>query len=221
MARNRAIEASRGEFVTGLEDDDVFDPGRLSAFVRAWSERERTGAVPVLLYGDATDLGSEPGAVGDPGPDASALDLCRANRVGNQVFAPRDTWRAAGGFDEELGGWQDLDLWLRMLGPDGRAGHVPAARQWIDRDDGRARISSRSREKVAATRDQVVARHASLGARAQFLIFCQMFTPYYGFEPTWTEVRAAISLDPGLRSASRILALKRRRRRSAARARKA
>src|SRR5690606_21493496 len=36
VSRNRAIEIARGEFVTGLDDDDYFFPERIRLFVEAW-----------------------------------------------------------------------------------------------------------------------------------------------------------------------------------------
>lgn len=59
----------------------------------------------------------------------------------------------------------------------------------------------------------MVGRHAALGRKAQFHLYCQMFTAHYGFEPNWADVWAAVRLHPRPSSLLRILALKKRRRR--------
>ena len=210
-ARNLAIGRSKSAFITGLDDDDMFAPGRLVAFVKRWRELSRSAKPPALLYGVSRVMGDEGKRASPSRASVSSADLCRANHIGNQVFAPREAWIESGGFAKELTGWQDLDLWLRMLGPDGRAICVPDAVQWIDEDEERDRISSRPSQQMERTRDQVVARQAALGRKAQFHLYCQMFSAHYGFEPSWADVCAAVQLHPRPSSLLRILALKKRR----------
>ncbi|HFM1980436.1 TPA: glycosyltransferase family 2 protein, partial [Escherichia coli] len=38
-ARNMGIFSAKGEFITGLDDDDEFMPDRISSFVSAWDEK--------------------------------------------------------------------------------------------------------------------------------------------------------------------------------------
>ncbi len=212
-ARNAALRAAAGEFVTGLDDDDVFQPGRLAAFLRAWRTSRAAHPAPVFLYGVDDVWGAAPSVAHSKPEVADARSLCRANGVGNQVFAPRATWAASGGFAEDLPAWQDLDLWLRMLGPNGVAHLVHDARQALDQSAAHGRISRRPRAELARARDLVVARHARLGSAACFDLYCQMYSRYYGFEPSWDEVRAAARLYPHPRGVWRIMALKWRRRR--------
>jgi len=206
-ARNTALQAATGDFVTGLDDDDVFRPGRIAAFVAAWQQSCTAAVAPVFLYGVDEVLGAAEQDHGGKPARIDARGLCRANRVGNQVFAPLDLWRASGAFDEALPAWQDLDLWLRMLGPQGSAALVPEARQALDQDSGHGRISRRPRAELARARDLVVARHAALGAAAAFDLYCQMYSRYYGYGPTWSEARAALRLYPHPRGLSRLLSL--------------
>lgn len=212
-ARNLAIRRSTGAFITGLDDDDAFAPGRLRAFIERWGEFSGSAEPPTLLYGVSRVMGDGEERAPSSRKSVGSADLCRGNYIGNQVFAPRQVWLDSGGFAEELRGWQDLDLWIRMLGPDGRAICVHDAVQWIDQEEGRDRISSRPLQEMALTRDQVVGRHAALGGKAQFHLYCQMFSAHYGFEPSWADVWAAVRLHPRPSSLLRILKLKKRRRR--------
>ncbi len=46
VARNRAIRAGRGTFVTGLDDDDSFQPERLASFIAYWELLTKSGVSP-------------------------------------------------------------------------------------------------------------------------------------------------------------------------------
>jgi glycosyltransferase involved in cell wall biosynthesis len=125
-ARNRAISAAKGEFITGLDDDDYFEPTRLRRFLAAWKEFESEGKKPSCIYaqsvsmrgGRAIWVSQRPGSV-------EHADLFTQNVIGNQVFAPREHFFGAGLFDEQLPAWQDLDLFIRMLLRYGTAYLVP------------------------------------------------------------------------------------------------
>ena len=36
--RNRAIAIAQGEYITGLDDDDYFEPWRIESFINKWNE---------------------------------------------------------------------------------------------------------------------------------------------------------------------------------------
>ena len=42
-SRNSAIQAATGDFITGLDDDDAFEPYRIEKFVEAWISYRQTG----------------------------------------------------------------------------------------------------------------------------------------------------------------------------------
>ena len=50
VARNRAIAAAKGEFITGLDDDDYVGPSHLTNFITAWKRYEAEGVKPSCLY---------------------------------------------------------------------------------------------------------------------------------------------------------------------------
>lgn len=43
------IFSAKGEFITGLDDDDEFMPDRISSFVSAWDENIRSYVVIILI----------------------------------------------------------------------------------------------------------------------------------------------------------------------------
>lgn len=110
-ARNLALRAARGDFATGLDDDDVMLPGRVTSLVRA--HRSQCAFVCSARY--VVDLREAWFKLEFAEP--SLLDLDRilfGNVVGNQVLVETERVRAVGMYDESLPGWQDYDLWTRL-----------------------------------------------------------------------------------------------------------
>jgi hypothetical protein len=116
-ARNRAIEASRGEFIAPLDADDLWLPDKIERQVqRLLAGGENVGFVySWWVWIDET------GAVQDRSPEwrveGDALErLVLINFCGNasvQMFRKR--WiLEAGGYDPDVGNAEDLDLMLRV-----------------------------------------------------------------------------------------------------------
>lgn len=115
VSRNEAIEAARGLFVTGLDDDDFFLPDRINQFTKAWGTNSNSNEAPVAGLFDSTIVRKnnvETVRYAKAAVDKNDLKL--ANLIGNQVFAPRTHYLNAGLFDPQMPAWQDWDLWLRM-----------------------------------------------------------------------------------------------------------
>lgn len=111
-SRNVAIKAARGEFVTGLDDDDFFLVSRIRDFLDAWARRS-SGVIglvdnSIIISKGAKRVTSRPKVI-------YQRDLLQGNYIGNQVFAKREAYLAVGGFDEAFPAWQDLELWYRLV----------------------------------------------------------------------------------------------------------
>ena len=113
VSRNKAISAAKGEFITGLDDDDYFSNFRLEGFLRAW----RIANINVVaLYSNVCRKTQRGVKKASP-----RLNFCRykdlvySNWPGNQVFTKVIFLKSIGGFDTDLPAWQDLDCWYRLL----------------------------------------------------------------------------------------------------------
>ena len=196
-ARNAAILACRGDFVTGLDDDDTFTPDRLQRFADAWLRHERSGVRPAGLYSQIGVLANGTIVARSRKPaTASYEDMFRENVVGNQIFAPRRHYLDAGLFNAGLPAWQDLEFFMRMLRLAGPARLDDAVTyHWDDSPRG-DRISLKNEERMRATFDTVAGLHASGDPRRTQQLYLQLLSGYYGVYPTLLDWRRFAALGP-------------------------
>jgi glycosyltransferase involved in cell wall biosynthesis len=204
-ARNRAISAARGPFITGLDDDDCFEPTRVRRFVAAWARLQSEGKKPACLYGQSVSMrGGKPIWVSQRPNSADYADLFQQNVIGNQVFAPREHFIGAGLFDEQLPAWQDLDLFIRMLQKYGTAYLVPAPTYYVDDEDRNDRISSKG-ERVRLAKARIAAKHGDLDPRLLLSLHMQMFNGFYDIPPTLEDIRFLLVNKPTFRHLRRMV----------------
>ncbi|MDE2181444.1 MAG: glycosyltransferase [Alphaproteobacteria bacterium] len=184
-SRNIAIRGAKGEFLTGLDDDDAFDRERIGAFVDYWRLLQSRNKSPACLYSQDI-LVNDSGAhlwVSQKKSAVTANELFRGNYIGNQIFAPRSRFIEAGLFDEELPAWQDLELFIRVLGRFGEARLLDMPTYYHSATLRADRISAQ--EKNIRLAFEIVARkHAGGDARRERALFLQMFNDYYNIKPT-------------------------------------
>ncbi len=132
VARNRAIEQARGEFVAFLDSDDLWLPGKLQAQLKVLRGQPEVAAVFSawhFWHPDASGQHQEPVELLQSRVD----DRVDAQRTGwlynplllqccmltTTVMVRTQTLRELGGFDTSLRVGEDYDLWLRLsrLGP--------------------------------------------------------------------------------------------------------
>jgi glycosyltransferase involved in cell wall biosynthesis len=119
MPRNDGYARSRGEFVTFLDDDDLFFPDHLAASVEAL---ERTGAACAysnflvrLVRREADGSETELGWDLERNPGITSFELLVANKIGYlTVFCRRSAIEAVGPFDPEGLGGEEVEMWLRL-----------------------------------------------------------------------------------------------------------
>lgn len=182
-SRNEAIEAARGEFVTGLDDDDRFHPQRIAAFVEYWQLLRRAGerfscifSQDVVEQGNAHTPTVKPGAL-------TWESLFYFNGIGSQVFTRRDTLLDVGLFDDELPAWQDLDLFIRVLHRAGPAKLLDAGLYISNADPRSDRISLASKQRILDAYRKVAGKWKDCPQVMRQGLFLQAFGRYYGHKP--------------------------------------
>jgi glycosyltransferase involved in cell wall biosynthesis len=205
VSRNRAIRASKGVFVTGLDDDDYFEPTRLAAFVDRWERLRAAGDEPSFLYTQiALQRDGRITSIYKQRPVVRYEDMFEANQIGNQIFAPRDRYFESGLFDETLPAWQDLEFFMRILQKFGPAYLLEQTLYVADQEPRSDRIS-RQEHVVRAAYAAVAGKHAG-GDRARRLsMFVNQFQSHYGFGPRLTDWREYFRFGAWPRGFARML----------------
>ena len=115
-ARNRGVKAASGTWVAFLDADDLFEPGYLAAADEHLSANPDVG---LLCFGVRVLEGDRPTAheihKKTPGAAYTTEGLLEGD-IGTicTPLVSRETFLAAGGFDESLRGNEDCHLWLRL-----------------------------------------------------------------------------------------------------------
>ncbi|TKB53939.1 glycosyltransferase [Ferrimonas aestuarii] len=145
-SRNRAIKHASGELITGLDDDDYFEPNRVSELVEAYSDDYAfVCSCCNELSQDGTKIYRPNGfPEGEFGLDA----LLHNNLVGNQVLTSKAKFESVGGFDVEMPAFQDFDTWVRLLAKYPKAAKISSPSYVLQTDHGSQRISSSSNRKL-------------------------------------------------------------------------
>lgn len=196
-SRNDAILRSRGEFVTGLDDDDEFLPERLTSFVDFWNFMTAHGQLPAFIYAqDVVVRSPTVSFVWRKAGQAMASDMYSGNYVGNQIFAPREHYLGAGLFNEQLAAWQDLEFYMRMLKKYGTAYLLDMATYVFNNAPRTDRITGRSREKVMSAFRTVAKLHAGDSRRSRQQLLLQAFSDYNGIRPSLRDWLYFLSLRP-------------------------
>lgn len=115
IARNRGIEASKGEYIAFLDDDDEWMPNKLTKQLEIFSNNGNVGLVYTGVHIIYTEENIEYAHTGGPNGNLSKSILF-GNVIGttSTVLIKRHILELSGNFDTELKAVQDFDLWIRI-----------------------------------------------------------------------------------------------------------
>ncbi|MBT0718285.1 glycosyltransferase [Rosenbergiella epipactidis] len=113
-SRNIAIQAAKGKYITGSDDDDYFLPNRLSVF---FGKRHLLDDY-IFLHSHnlfLTKSGMKKSIPNMLSPKViTHRHLLSYNSIGNQVFTKTDVLKKYL-FNELLPAWQDFEIWYRIM----------------------------------------------------------------------------------------------------------
>ncbi len=184
-ARNAGIAASRGQYLTFLDADDLLFPAAVEVLLAA---AKRRGAAFVAGSAIVTDrTGQSPPRVMCAKPSFKPADLLQRNpfHVGS-VLVSRRWVELAGGFCTGLHACEDWDLWLRL------------ARSGCPMDSVQSAVSLYLNHEGQMSRNPYLMRDASLEVLER--IFSDRAT-----SRSWRAARADAYANAHLRCAARFL----------------
>lgn len=146
--RNQAIVQAKGEFITGIDDDDEWTPNRLSVFL----EHKHQLVTHAFLYANdyvcKGEVYSQPASLPlYPKSPFSLKNFYKRNIIGNQIFTYTKRFQDCL-FDVALPAAQDYDAFLRLVVENGAPWKVEEATQVLHVNHGGLKIGT-SRKKFA------------------------------------------------------------------------
>lgn len=124
-ARNVGVAASTSKYISFLDQDDYFLPNRIELFVNALPEEDSTLG---FIYGDLYSTNCQGKILGQTlllkswkeqrHPKKRNLDHLVNNDLAiwpSAAWITRRAFEAVGGFDEQFIGYEDIDLFFRIL----------------------------------------------------------------------------------------------------------
>lgn len=178
-SRNIAIQNARGEYITGLDDDDYFLPNRIENFVSNLSNMKNSVLLfdnPIIKLDDRPIITKKRKIMNTLKPKKiRAKDLIFSNYIGNQVFIKTDILKKFGGFDKNMPMWQDIECWYNILVNTGGYGlSLNSYTYVVDLSHEMDRISNFNIKKGLKAHALFFKKH-NLSDSDSNLLFCQLY----------------------------------------------
>ncbi|QYJ74044.1 glycosyltransferase [Shewanella sp. FJAT-52076] len=141
IARNLAISAARGKYITGLDDDDEFLPERLQQLLNAYHEN-----LSFVCQGFIWQYGRFGRPVDTSDMTIGLDELLSYNHATNQVFTETYKLQQIEGFNPIFPALQDYDTWTRLLIAFGKGKRIAGASYIMHQGHEGPKIMSKTRQ---------------------------------------------------------------------------
>ncbi len=160
--RNAAIFSTNCEYITGLDDDDYFEPWRIEKFLGQVTLLESGDQSIAGLFDSVIEHRADGQYVWNETKIVDHRKLRHGNAVGNQVFTKTEYLREIQGFDKEMPALQDWDTWLRLTQKYGKLVNINSSSYIQIQNHGDVRISEKSSAKIRSAFTRLKSKLAPL-----------------------------------------------------------
>ncbi len=179
-SRNVGAEASAGQVIAFLDDDDYWDPSYLKCAVEALAAGSY-GLVITGAFNEIDDL-RQPGMT----PTVKSLEGIHPGMTGSNMMVKRDAFFSVSGFDPNMWVMNDVDIFIRLRSAGVSIGIV-SERLVIQEGRGAGHLSSRS-ERRAKGLERFLSKHTlQLGFRDKRSVQRRIHRARTGPDHSWNE----------------------------------
>ena len=159
VSRNKAIIEAKGEYITGLDDDDYFLDSRIEDFIGWIKTNEIKRENNICLFSDRIFLVDKALQPSKKPLMVSRKDLLVQDFfLGNQVFTKTISLKN-NLFDPSFRMWQDFECWYRLLGDVGVAYNIKRPNYVVDVSHSYVRISHKKVGELIKTYNNFISKH--------------------------------------------------------------
>ena len=175
LCRNKAIKLAKGEFITGLDDDDYFEPWRVAKFIERWQTLTREKVTFSALFDSVVEHRKDGKVDCYDAPLVPYKELRKGNFVGNQVFSTAARFREVNGFDEKMPALQDWDTWVRLAKAKGDIININSLSYIQIQDHGGTRITDKPAPKIRFAFERLMGKLAPLSKKEKVRLLYTMY----------------------------------------------
>lgn len=158
-ARNLGIFSARGEFITGLDDDDEFTQDRLEELHNCWNDNYSFICSNIINIYKNKNPSIE---YKKNKTEFTLKDLLLRNEASNQIFTKTERLKSVGGFTPNVKRLQDWDTWTKICAKYGSFYRInkPLYLMHHDHEKNEPRVSNSIPFKIA--REELIIRNLNL-----------------------------------------------------------
>lgn len=186
-ARNTAIKYAKGDYITGLDDDDEFQPERIAELIERFQPDQYSCIATTSSVITPTGKIIRNADSGEISLDA----LLHYNKIGNQVFTLTERLRGINGFDESMPAFQDYDTWVRLVHKYGPALKIKSP-SYVTHTEHEQRISSSNSKRIQAA-ERFLGKHKHLMSKQHLKSFHLIMMKLSGGKPSAISLLRVVS----------------------------
>jgi len=153
--RNIAVKEGKGEYILPLDADDMILPGYLKTGVNIIRKNPKISPV----YCDTVHAGEMQGL--EKRPEWSQERLLQGPFIVNSSMYSREAYESIEGYNTEMKGWVDYDLWVQMMDAGYEGKRIPKGLfvYYHHESEGKGSVSTSARQNMGELHKTIIDRH--------------------------------------------------------------